>query len=326
MCKIQAKARISEGSTSAVVRVQAGALVTEAYMQAVVYRSPCASQRADFWTIERTDGVILAFTSHDEDVTLGNLTYKHCGSLQDSAADSDSDVTSVGSIDLVGLITDDSITEDDLYAGLYDDAYVECWERPLNGIPDPGAPFMVASGWIGKLTRKQNSWEGEVQGAGAKMAQTALVQFYAPACRWQFGSPSTSTQPGCGVNAESYRVWGTEVTSIVGRGIIYFAPEAVPAEALWNNGLLTFTSGRNAGLTCQIETMDWASGALSLWDLAPFPPAPGDDFSVIPGCSYDKPGCVVYNNLINFGGYPDVPGPDALQQNADAIFAANSGG
>jgi uncharacterized phage protein (TIGR02218 family) len=323
---VKSPPRVSEAFMSAVVKVQAGALVTEAFLQALVYRAPCASNRADFWKITRTDGQVFAFTSHDEDVTWGNVTYRHCGSLQDSAAESDSDIASVGSVSLMGLITDDAITEDDLYAGRFDDAYVESWQAPWGDQADSAAPFMVASGWTGKVSRRINSWSAEVLGASAKLGQTALVDFFQPGCRWVFGSPSTAEQPGCGIDAQAFRQFGIAVEAIVGRGIINFAPEAIPSmDALWNNGTLIWTYGRNTGIQLQIETMDWASGVLSLWDLMPFPAQPGDTFDIIPGCSYDRPGCKVYNNYDNYGGYPDVPGPDALQQNADALFSANGG-
>jgi uncharacterized phage protein (TIGR02218 family) len=318
---VNSPAVVTEANFSAVVKVQSTAMVTEANFSAVVYRAPCVTRRCDLWTITRTDGNVFRYTSLDEDLVIGGQTYKTCGSIQDMATESDSDVQNVSNVTLVGLITDESITEDDIYGGLFDDARVECWVVPWSQDPDQGAPFMTASGWIGRITRRENSFEAEVLGAGARLKQTALVQFYAPACRFVFGDPGT-----CGIDRELYRQSGIEVTGSIGRGIVEFAPESIPSmEALWNNGTVQWIHGRNAGIVCQTATVDWQSGVLSLWDIAPFPPEPGDIFDVLPGCSYDGPGCKVYDNYTNFGGFENVPGPDALQQNADALFAANSG-
>jgi uncharacterized phage protein (TIGR02218 family) len=52
---------------------------------------------------------------------------------------------------------------------------------------------------------------------------------------------------------------------------------------------------------------------ISLWALAPFLPEPGDEFIMQPGCDLSAATCKnVYSNLINFGGFKDVPGNDAI--------------
>ncbi len=69
-----------------------------------------------------------------------------------------------------------------------------------------------------------------------------------------------------------------------------------------------------------MDQVDFSTQTLNLWDLAPYPPQIGDSFDLLPGCPHDTPSCKVYNAYPRFGGFPHVPGPDALQQNADALF------
>jgi uncharacterized phage protein (TIGR02218 family) len=313
-------ARVPEAYVAALTKVQTPARVPEAYVAALAYAEPQATARCDCWKITRRDGTVFAFTSLDRPFAFAGAIYQPCGSLQDTATESSAEIGNAGSVTLTGLLTSEAITDADIYSGLFDDAYVECWTVSYGPNPDPGSPRRRAAGWLGKITRGQASYEAEVLGPGARLAQTALVKFFTPGCRWVFGGPE------CTVDATALEITGREVTEVVGRGIIVFAPQAVPSvTAIWNNGSVLWTSGANLNVLCQTETVDWAAGLISLWDLTPFTPSVGDTFTVIPGCSYNKDGCNEYGNYINFGGFSDVPGPDSLQQNADALFAGNTG-
>lgn len=315
-----ADGKVSEGFVTALTTGPVGgAQVSEGFVATLAYMGPCGTARCDLWKITRTDGVIFAFTSLDSDFLFGVTTYKHCSSLADSASSSSSDLGSVGNYQAVGILDDESITEADLYAGLFDDAYFEAWVVSWNGV-DLAAPFRTAAGWLGKVDRGQSSWTADVDGPVARLQQTALIQFYTPGCRWKFGDPGT-----CMVDADALAVVGCNVTKGVQRYAIYFdAIEPIEA-AIWNGGTVRWTYGRNAGIECQVDTVDWGSQLLSLWDLAPFPPEVGDSFDLLPGCPKDGDSCKLYSNYINFGGFPDVPGPDALQQNADSLYTGSSG-
>jgi uncharacterized phage protein (TIGR02218 family) len=315
-----AEARVTEAFASALVTGPAGsAHVTEAFVTTLAYMGPCGTQRCDLWKITRRDGVVFAFTSLDTNFVSGGVTYKHCASLSDSASESSSELGSVGSVSITGLLDDESITEADLYAGLFDDAFFEAWVVSWKGV-DLACPFRAAAGWLGKVDRGQNSWSADVDGPGARLMQTALVEFYTPGCRWKFGDAAT-----CDVNAEALAVFGCNVTKGVQRYAVYFDASEPVESAIWNGGTVRWTYGANAGVECQVDTVDWGSQLLSLWDLAPFPPAVGDSFDLLPGCPKDGDSCKLYANYINFGGFPDVPGPDALQQNADSLYTGSNG-
>jgi uncharacterized phage protein (TIGR02218 family) len=315
LAKVASIARVSEANVSALVKIASGAQVQEVNISTLCYASPEATQRCDLWKITRRDGEVFAFTSLDSDFLWGGVVYQHCASLQDSASTNSSALGDTGSVTLTGLISSTEITDEALYGGLFDDAYVECWVVNWSPNGDVGAPFRTAAGWTGKVTRNENSYEAEVLGPGTRLAQTALVKFYTPGCRWQFGDSH------CNKNAPALAISGLVITSSLQRFAIFFEGQAIPSEpAIWNNGFVTFTSGQNENVNCQTETVDWAAGAISLWDLIPYAPQPGDTFTITPGCSKDVAGCNTYSNFNNYGGFPDVPGPDSLQQNADALF------
>lgn len=292
--------------------------VAELDVAVLAYIGPCATSRCQVWKITRRDGVIFGFTSLDTNVTWRGQLYKTCKSLTTTAASSTSELKSAGDVELTGILDDASISDEDLYAGLFDDAYVEVWVIPYDGQPDDQAPFKQAGGWLGKVTRGEFNFTAEVIGPGGKMAQAGVVDFVTPGCRWDFGVLDANGI-GCPVNAASFQVTNIAVTGSVLRSLVNFVHPDPGGVAQWDNGKLIWQTGRNAGVVCQVETVDW-SGALSLWDLAPYPPAIGDLFTLQPGCPKTKPACQAYGVYISFGGFEDIPGPDALQSNADSLF------
>lgn len=76
-------------------------------------------------------------------------------------------------------------------------------------------------------------------------------------------------------------------------------------------GLLTFTSGLNAGYSMDVRTS--SVGALTL--ALPMARAiqVGDTYTVTPGCDRTAGTCNArFNNIVNFRGEPFIPGPDTI--------------
>jgi len=75
----------------------------------------------------------------------------------------------------------------------------------------------------------------------------------------------------------------------------------------FNLGTVTFTSGANAGVSRTISTYT-QGGVVNLIAPLPSAPAPGDTFSIYPGCDKLQLTCgVKFNNLSNFRGMPYIP-------------------
>jgi hypothetical protein len=75
-------------------------------------------------------------------------------------------------------------------------------------------------------------------------------------------------------------------------------------------GVITFTSGVLTGLSRQVQASD-GSGNITLSSGFPQAPASGDTFNVRRGCAKTLGACTTYNNVINFGGQPFTPQPEA---------------
>lgn len=272
----------------------------------------CLTKWQQLWRITRKDGEVLCFTSLDRDFVWGSQTFRACASLDPSAAESAATIGQIGSQDLRGVIADDAVSEADLWAGLYDDAFVEVWLVPWEGTD---TPRRLAAGWTGQMTQDDAAFNIEVLGPGKRIDQQALVQVFTPGCRWLFGDHDT-----CGVDIEAMARPGT-VTGSTNRHRFFatIGASSGPATAQWANGTVIWETGDNAGATAEVRAVDFVSGTIDLWVPAGFRPAAGDEFRLLPGCDRLKPTCqTIYGNYGRYGGFWDIPGEDAILETPDS--------
>lgn len=95
------------------------------------------------------------------------------------------------------------------------------------------------------------------------------------------------------------------------------------ADGWFNFGELTFTSGALDGVTSEnifaFDETGSGTGTLVLFEDLPALPAIGDTLDLFRGCSKIRkaddptvPTCLTYDNVVNFRGFPDVPGTDQV--------------
>lgn len=304
--------RASQAALMAIGEIVPVVAASQAAILALGQGSSCISYRCQLWTIRRRDGVVFRYTSHDQPVHRGPFVYSPCRSLDPTASENSSTLGSVGNIELTGIIDDDGISEADLYGGLFDDAYVTV---DLYSWGDQAeAPRRLAAGWTGQVSQGDTSFQMEVLGPAARLDQQALVQMVTPGCRWIFGDSR------CGVDVEAMRLSGTVVAART-RGHLFVDVPAPPPGRQWANGRIRFTSGRNAGQIVETKSVDFGAGEVVTWVSPGFLAEPGDAIELLPGCDLSRDGgCTLYQNVINFGGFPDVPGSDALLESPDAKY------
>ena len=79
----------------------------------------------------------------------------------------------------------------------------------------------------------------------------------------------------------------------------------------WDGGLITWTSGANAGRKMDVRT--FAAGVFTLFLPMPSEIATGDGYSIQLGCDKTFSTCCArFSNGVNFRGEPHVPGTDAV--------------
>lgn len=277
--------------------------------------SPCFGQLAQLWRIERRDGQVFAFTSHDQPIKYGIDVYKPCHSLSASAVELGALLGVPGNAELAGIIADEAISEADLYAGLFDRAEVTVRIVPWG--PKGFLPRTILRGITGNLSQGEDGFSMEVLTQGALLQQRPLLQTYTPGCRWELGDAR------CGVDLEALTVVGsvTEASAELvfnqaSRRIFTDSARTEP-DGYFDQGRLEWTSGANAGQVSEIKT--YAGGEFTLWRPMRSAITAGDEYEARPGCDRVASTCKnKFFNFANYGGFPDVPGRDSIVQTPNA--------
>ncbi len=111
---------------------------------------------------------------------------------------------------------------------------------------------------------------------------------------------------GCGVAAGTYSAQGS-----VASGSTQSLIEWPSANASYQQGTITFTSGANTGATATIKSA--GSGWLQLAYPLSNAPSVGDAFSASFGCDHTMATCQIrFGNLSRLRGFPFVPPPQIL--------------
>lgn len=305
--------RETQAAVVAVASVNPAYRLTQAPVVILASSTPCGTRWAQFWTITRSDDETFYFTSLDQDFILDGIEFKACDSLTPSASQSVSELDAAGSMDLSGAIGPDGITEQALYAGLFDNAKVEAWLIPWEG---DGPRRLLLRGTFAPVEQTPTGFQIGLLGDGAKLQQTPLISLLQPGCRWEFGDPIT-----CRKDLGPLTVTGTIDSAIGVRSFV----DAARAEAAgyFTRGKVTFTTGDNAGITAEIKEHT-SGGNFKLWPRLPFAISAGDQYEMTPGCTNRKAsdggckGCTAWGQLLRYGGFDKVPGGDARSQTPSA--------
>lgn len=139
---------------------------------------------ATCWRIVRRDGQVFTFTDHDVNLTIDALVYKASLGYTRTAIDNTSTL-SVDNIEVEGFIDDESITVEDLRAGLYDRAEVYVflvnWQDLSQGI------MRLRKGWFGEAAVTPSGvFRSELRGLAGAYAQN-IIEVSTPECRADLG-------------------------------------------------------------------------------------------------------------------------------------------
>jgi uncharacterized phage protein (TIGR02218 family) len=115
----------------------------------------------------------------------------------------------------------------------------------------------------------------------------------------------------CGRVPES--VTGT-VISVTDAMTFRVAFIGVFANEYFNAGTVEAMTGELAG-TLPVEVFSWTSaGNIVLFTPLAEAPAIGDTFNIVRGCGKSRADCMARNNIVNFRGFPEIPGSDAINR------------
>jgi uncharacterized phage protein (TIGR02218 family) len=254
------------------------------------------------WKITRKDGVVMGFTTHTANLVISSVTYlASTGSYSATAVRSTSDL-SVDNLDVETILDAAAITESDLLAGKYDYATVELFLVNYEDLTQ--GTLVLRFGTLGEIATDGGKFRGELRGIAQRLQQV-IGRTYSKRC------DADLYDTRCAVNPASFTVTGT-VSSFSSKSI--FVGSSVPTRP---GGKLTWTSGLNVGLSMEIKSI--SGSTITLFQAMPYAIANGDAFSAQAGCDKNLSTCKnVFNNVVNFQGFPHIPGPDRALQYPDA--------
>lgn len=254
---------------------------------------------AFLWKVIRQDGQIFGFTSHDTDITYLGLTYKSDTGFMPSAANTSSGLA-VDDLELQGALSSMSIDQSEILAGVWDAS--EVWLYQVNYEDLTAGAIIVRRGWIGEIKSGKTSFVAELRGLTQKLAQQ-IGQTYSPSCRATFGDSR------CKKDLDDFKVSGA-ITSITSEQ--EFADTSrVEADQYFALGLITMTSGLNAGLSREVKS--FAATVIFCELPFPFDLEIGDTYEMWRGCNKQLATCRdTFNNILNFRGEPYIPVSDSL--------------
>ncbi len=257
------------------------------------------------WAIVREDGTTFGFTDHNCGLEFEGITFKADTGLS-AVALAQATGLSVDNTEALGALSDASVREDEIEAGRFDGAEVRSW---LVNWSAPEERWLQFRGQIGEIRRAGGAFQAELRGLTEALNRPIGRVYQKPctavlgdkACRFDLATPGYSTDLLV-VEVDEGRIFRWE--ALDGFDLDWFA-----------RGRLQVQSGAAAGLWGAIKFDRSLKGRreIELWEPIRATIVPGDAVRLTAGCDRRFETCrLKFNNLLNYQGFPDVPGEDWL--------------
>lgn len=257
------------------------------------------------WRLARRDGLVRGFTDHDGDLAFGGTVYTAATGLE--AGDSETQLGfAVGGGEVAGALVAAGFAEEDLAAGRWDGAAVEVW---LVDWQEVDARVLLDIGTVGEVRRSSGAFTAELRGL-AHTFDASRGRLYRPRCDADLGDARCRVD----LALPAHRAQGV-VAETDGRARLESSALAGFADGHFTGGRLVFAGGANAGLAIDVarHSVAEAAGTLELWEPCALPVRIGDGFTVTAGCDRTAATCAGrFGNIVNFRGFPHMPGNDLL--------------
>ncbi|MFZ2030201.1 MAG: DUF2163 domain-containing protein [Vitreimonas sp.] len=269
---------------------------------------------AHVWRFTRRDGAQFAFTDHDSALVFDALTCEPVAGLKAGAIEKSLDL-SVDTASIQGALNSDAITEDDIARGLWDGARVDLYRVDWG---DPSLRVHLFAGRIGEVRRGVAAFEAELRGLQAPL-NVAVGRVFSRFCDADLGDAR------CGQDVETSVFKGAGlVTEVISPTAFKASGLGAFADAWFDRGKLVWSAGgqneiaahRNESGAAVLELLDDADPAVVL----------GATFNVYAGCDKSFATCKAkFANTLNFRGFPQMPGDDAVQARPSAGSVMDGG-
>lgn len=262
------------------------------------------------WRLTRRDGLVLGFTEHDRELAFAGTVFEAATGFQ--AGDVETGLgLSADAAEVAGAFSAAAISKADLAAGRYDGARVEMF---LVNWQAPEEHLLLSTRELGEVRSGPNAFQAELRSLAANLDRP-VGRIYARSCDAELGDHRCRVD----LNDPAFAATGTVLALMGADGLTVGGLSGF--EAGWfRQGRITFSSGALAGLEFEVSEHEIAEGMvrLALWSPPAGMPAPGDGFRIRAGCDKRRETCrAKFANLLNFQGFPFMPGSDFAYGYAD---------
>ncbi len=257
------------------------------------------------WAVSRRDGVTLGFTDHDRDLTFDGVLFR-AGTGLTARSLMQSTGLAVDNSEALGALSSEAVREADIEAGRYDGAEVTSW---LVNWAEPEQRALQFRGTLGEIRRAGGAFEAELRGLTEALNQP-LGRIYQKPCTAVLGDQS------CGFDLSTLG-YVTEIATeqvASGQRFTWGALEGFGPD-WFTGGRLEILTGAGQGLWAPIRSDESGSEGrrITLWQPIRAEIATGDLVRLTAGCDKRMGTCrLKFDNLVNFQGFPDIPGEDWL--------------
>ena len=262
-----------------------------------------ATTTCNCWALTRRDGVVLGFTDHDGPLNFEGIDFLADAGLSALALQQTTGL-SVDNTEALGALNSAAIREEDIEAGRYDGAEIRAW---LVNWADVAQRQLQFRGSIGELRRRDGAFEAELRGL-TEALNTPLGKVYQKPCGAVLGDAS------CAFGLGTVGYFELRVVEVVeNRQVFRFTTLDVVPEGWFKHGRMAMLDGAAAGLIGLIkrDKIEGAERVIELWQPLRAEVLPGNQLRLEAGCDKRMETCKVkFNNLLNFQGFPDIPGDD----------------
>lgn len=134
------------------------------------------------WKVQRSDGVIMGFTEHDEDLVFAGVRFEAASGFTATQIEQSLGLA-VDNQNMAGALSSNYITEKDIARGRFDGAIVELFWVNWS---DPEQRLRVAAGTIGEVKRKLTTFEAEFR-SNADALNAKVGRIYQKTCDADLG-------------------------------------------------------------------------------------------------------------------------------------------
>jgi uncharacterized phage protein (TIGR02218 family) len=256
---------------------------------------------ATCWKATLKNGTVVAATSCDRDLPIDGVTYLSTAGYISSNVESSSELNP-DNLQIDGFLASPAITDADIHSGLWDGAAIEYFE--VNYLDLTMGKNILSSGTLGEVTGGRIKFTAELRGLMQAWTKT-IVRLTTQNCIDDLGGPH------CKIDLALFTIPGA-VTSVTSNRIISDSGRTEPDD-WFTGGKLTFTSGANSGRSMEVKR--YSVGVIELHEAFYDAIAAGDTYTMYAGCMKrrDEDCKAKFNNVINFYGFPDVPGARIYQ-------------